>query len=77
MAHSLYAVFKNIFPTSDSWPNSDQITWDQFSLQYVGIIIFVICFLIETTKKHLSQMRDFLIPNLLNKCICSQITQKT
>ena len=46
MSHSLYSVLKNIFPDSDSWPSSDTITWDQFSLQYVGIIIFVVCFVL-------------------------------
>jgi len=46
MSHSLYAILKNIFPNSDSWAGTDESSWNDFSLQYVGIIIFIICFCI-------------------------------
>ena len=46
MAHGLYAILKNVCDSS-GWAPEDKVSWDVFSLQYVGIIIFVLCFIIS------------------------------
>jgi hypothetical protein len=48
MAHTFFAILKHIFDSSD-WV-SEGIVFNKFSLQYVGLIMFVLCAILFTVK---------------------------
>ena len=51
MANCLYTILKNIFPNTDQWADVDVISFDKMSLQYTGIICWVICLVILSFKE--------------------------
>jgi len=50
MANCIYTILKNIFPDSKEWALPEDIVWDKMSLQYSGLICFVICCVILSFK---------------------------
>jgi sodium-coupled neutral amino acid transporter 9 len=59
ISETLYSLLKNVFSNSDSWANSDDISFSTFSMQYVGLIVFVLCALLFSIKN----LKNILVIN--------------
>ena len=51
MSEVLYALLKNIISGSQNLATKDEITFNNFSMQYIGLIVFIICTLLFSIKQ--------------------------
>jgi sodium-coupled neutral amino acid transporter 9 len=50
MSETFYAILKNMFSNSSSWAPTDKIDFSTFSMQYVGLVIFILCGLLFSIR---------------------------
>lgn len=51
MANVMYSILKSLVSSSDNWPGFDAISFKTFSMQYVGLILFVLCAVLYSYRK--------------------------
>ena len=70
MANTLFNILKSIF-VSDDWPKTTEIVFDKFSIQWTGIILFVVCIFLFNLKnlKSVLSINDKGVYMIITFCV--------
>jgi sodium-coupled neutral amino acid transporter 9 len=71
MSQSFYAILKNLAPDSSDWGGSKDIVFNNFSMQWVGVIMFALCAVLFSLKdlRHILWFNDKGVYMILIFCI--------
>lgn len=60
MAQTFFAILKNVFQETQNWSNGSEIIFSHFSIQWVGVIMFILCTLLYSVKnmKYILKISD-------------------